>query len=132
VGSVGGCFFFSSRRRHTRSKRDWSSDVCSSDLGAVKAIKASEVNNAKQFVMVSTYDSRREAFDASGDLKPYTIAKHYADEYLKQASVPYTIVHPGALLNDDGTNKIEVGAFFEGRGSIPREDVASVINEVVT
>src|SRR6266496_827193 len=27
-------FFFSSRRRHTRSLRDWSSDVCSSDLGA--------------------------------------------------------------------------------------------------
>src|SRR5204862_1164120 len=25
-------FFFSSRRRHTRSLRDWSSDVCSSDL----------------------------------------------------------------------------------------------------
>src|SRR2546421_9491792 len=28
-------FFFSSRRRHTRSDRDWSSDVCSSDLIAV-------------------------------------------------------------------------------------------------
>src|SRR5690349_23008745 len=27
-------FFFSSRRRHTRSLRDWSSDVCSSDLVA--------------------------------------------------------------------------------------------------
>src|SRR3989440_3563868 len=26
-------FFFSSRRRHTRSDRDWSLDVCSSDLG---------------------------------------------------------------------------------------------------
>src|SRR5690606_39878946 len=26
------CFFFSSRRRHTRFSRDWSSDVCSSDL----------------------------------------------------------------------------------------------------
>src|SRR5699024_11804387 len=26
------CYFISSRRRHTRSKRDWSSDVCSSDL----------------------------------------------------------------------------------------------------
>src|SRR5699024_11438983 len=26
--------FFSSRRRHTRSKRDWSSDVCSSDLAS--------------------------------------------------------------------------------------------------
>src|SRR5687768_17698736 len=28
------CFFFSSRRRHTRCSRDWSSDVCSSDLDA--------------------------------------------------------------------------------------------------
>ena len=27
-----GLFFFSSRRRHTRLRRDWSSDVCSSDL----------------------------------------------------------------------------------------------------
>src|SRR6476661_2834975 len=30
-------FFFSSRRRHTRFKCDWSSDVCSSDLAAVRA-----------------------------------------------------------------------------------------------
>src|SRR2546421_4605940 len=30
-------FFFSSRRRHTRSDRDWSSDVCSSDLPATNA-----------------------------------------------------------------------------------------------
>src|SRR5699024_12055339 len=37
-------FFFSSRRRHTRSKRDWSSDVCSSDLQAqlLPALRAHE------------------------------------------------------------------------------------------
>src|SRR5258707_7199189 len=29
---LSSCFFFSSRRRHTRYWRDWSSDVCSSDL----------------------------------------------------------------------------------------------------
>src|SRR5690606_41572309 len=29
-------FFFSSRRRHTRFSRDWSSDVCSSDLPTLK------------------------------------------------------------------------------------------------
>src|SRR5207253_7528758 len=33
---LGIIFFFSSRRRHTRWPRDWSSDVCSSDL--VKAV----------------------------------------------------------------------------------------------
>src|SRR2546429_590330 len=34
VGTVA-LFFFSSRRRHTRCSRDWSSDVCSSDLKAI-------------------------------------------------------------------------------------------------
>src|SRR2546421_4312380 len=33
-------FFFSSRRRHTRSDRDWSSDVCSSDLGVAMVLAA--------------------------------------------------------------------------------------------
>src|SRR5256885_5907295 len=33
------CFFFSSRRRHTRLQGDWSSDVCSSDLRGVDVIK---------------------------------------------------------------------------------------------
>src|SRR5699024_5953895 len=32
-------FVYSSRRRHTRSKRDWSSDVCSSDLNKLQPIK---------------------------------------------------------------------------------------------
>src|SRR5438105_9215869 len=35
-------FFFSSRRRHTRSTRDWSSDVCSSDLLRFKADEAAQ------------------------------------------------------------------------------------------
>src|SRR2546422_1701636 len=33
-------FFFSSRRRHTRCSRDWSSDVCSSDLAGRRAFVA--------------------------------------------------------------------------------------------
>src|SRR5687768_17977690 len=36
-------FFFSSRRRHTRCSRDWSSDVCSSDL-----FPAGEARNARR------------------------------------------------------------------------------------
>src|SRR5699024_11870168 len=35
-------FFFSSRRRHTRSKRDWSSDVCSSGLDKMAELKNCE------------------------------------------------------------------------------------------
>src|SRR5216684_6858959 len=37
-GRVCCYFFFSSRRRHTRCSHDWSSDVCSSDLGRSTAV----------------------------------------------------------------------------------------------
>src|SRR5690625_7817440 len=36
-------FFFSSRRRHTRWPRDWSSDVCSSDLGQLAGVPPGRV-----------------------------------------------------------------------------------------
>src|SRR5215469_4609875 len=38
-------FFFSSRRRHTRSLRDWSSDVCSSDLALPDAVRSAAEND---------------------------------------------------------------------------------------
>src|SRR3989440_394600 len=44
VTGVQTCaLFFSSRRRHTRSDRDWSSDVCSSDLRMEVALPRVEV-----------------------------------------------------------------------------------------
>src|SRR5438105_13559707 len=38
-------FFFSSRRRHTRSTRDWSSDVCSSDLVGARMTRMGRSGN---------------------------------------------------------------------------------------
>src|SRR5438132_10498461 len=46
-------FFFSSRRRHTRSLCDWSSDVCSSDLPEASAdeiVAAAKAANAHEFI----------------------------------------------------------------------------------
>src|SRR5690625_5912911 len=45
-------FFFSSRRRHTRWPRDWSSDVCSSDLLETQCL----ADQAGNVVVVSTRD----------------------------------------------------------------------------
>src|SRR5206468_6594975 len=39
-------FFFSSRRRHTRSDRDWSSDVCSSDLRSPGIFQKSRIRTS--------------------------------------------------------------------------------------
>src|SRR6266700_5859490 len=52
-------FFFSSRRRHTRFSRDWSSDVCSSDLRALrcrgKPWHRSALQNLPDYDIVATY-----------------------------------------------------------------------------
>src|SRR2546429_6625561 len=47
-------FFFSSRRRHTRCSRDWSSDVCSSDLGAAPATIWSRIRAGGHFSILSS------------------------------------------------------------------------------
>lgn len=102
--------------------------------GAVKVIKACEDANISHFVMVSTWDSRREAIDAGGDLKPYTIAKHYADDYLRRSHLTATIVHPGGLTDEEGSGRVRIETLFNNPGArkIARENVAHVLYEVHT
>src|SRR5699024_5939525 len=95
--------------------------------GAVKAIEAAKRANVKRFVMVSSFDTSREAIqEASPSFAPYVIAKHYADEWLRASDLNYTIIHPGLLTNDNGTGQVELGPKAE-RGEVPREDIANTI-----
>src|SRR5699024_8709310 len=48
----------SSRRRHTRSKRDWSSDVCSSDLHAL--IRQTQRSTLKQVPSFAMHEGKRD------------------------------------------------------------------------
>src|SRR5256884_3650349 len=54
TGDVVSWFFFSSRRRHTRCSRDWSSDVCSSDL-IRDAVALARAEGCSRLVGVSLY-----------------------------------------------------------------------------
>src|SRR5687768_18340897 len=58
-------FFFSSRRRHTRCSRDWSSDVCSSDLDRREEHRAGSASlgaasSCPHFVRARRLESRSE------------------------------------------------------------------------
>src|SRR6266536_4892083 len=55
---VGAVFFVSGRRRHTTSTRDWSSDVCSSDLPA----SARSVVDEDSFGQLTACDTRRAIY----------------------------------------------------------------------
>ncbi|WP_257009846.1 SDR family oxidoreductase [Evansella halocellulosilytica] len=95
--------------------------------GAVKTIEAAKVAGVKRFIMISSFDTRREAIqEAPSSFSPYVAAKHYADEWLKATNLDYTIIHPGMLTNDKATGQVEVGHDLDV-AEIPREDVANVI-----
>ena len=66
-----------------------------------------------------------EVFDA------YLRAKGAAEEYLRgRSELDWTILRPGRLTNEAGTGLVRLEA-STGRGSIPRDDVAAVIAELV-
>lgn len=97
--------------------------------GAVKTIEAAKAAGVKRFVMISSFDTRRQAIlDAPESFAPYVAAKHYADEWLKSTDLDYTIIHPGGLTNDKGTGQVNAATEVD-RGKVPREDVARVIVE---
>src|SRR5699024_12832275 len=54
-------FFFSSRRRHTISKRDWSSDVCSSDLAFKKGKMSFIAQDFDSLNGIAILDGRTQA-----------------------------------------------------------------------
>ncbi|SHN30161.1 SDR family oxidoreductase [Gracilibacillus kekensis] len=95
--------------------------------GAVKTIEAAKKANVKRYVMVSSFDTSREAIQSAPEaFAPYVVAKHYADDWLRNTNLDYTIVHPGGLTNDPGKNQVQLAEKVE-RGQVPREDVARVI-----
>src|SRR5256884_5398597 len=53
MAESSGVFFFSSRRRHTRCSRDWSSDVCSSDL-----VERDTASALQEIVVESVFQQR--------------------------------------------------------------------------
>ncbi|MGI8316973.1 SDR family oxidoreductase [Halobacillus mangrovi] len=95
--------------------------------GAIKTIEAAKAAGVKRYVMISSFDTTREAIQSAPDsFAPYVVAKHYADVWLRDTDLDYTIIHPGRLNNEDGTAQVEAASTVE-RGEIPREDVARVI-----
>lgn len=102
--------------------------------GAVKAMEAAQLAGIKRFILVSSAASNdRSAWDQTG-IKPYMIAKYYADKLLIQSHLEYTILRPGALQNKPGTGHIALvtdGQTNLGHLMISREDVAEVIATII-
>ena len=93
--------------------------------GAIKTMEAAKQAGVKRFVTVSAIGvHNRDKW--MGSVPYYSAAKHYADVWLRESGLDYTIIRPGGLINDAGTGNIKVAVDLEV-GKITREDVASTI-----
>ncbi|MBM6551585.1 SDR family oxidoreductase [Marinomonas ostreistagni] len=64
---------------------------------------AEEEPSVEHFVLLSSYGAH-DPEDMDGKIKPYIIAKHLADEYLMDSTVPHTILRPGPLTDEPAQN----------------------------
>ena len=113
-------------------------------LGAKKQIDAAKTAGVKQFVFVSSMGGTnpdnflnsigRRKDGSGGDI---LLWKRKAERYLVDSGVPYTIIHPGGLVDEDGAKReLVVGVNDEimknpefssgGTRSVARADVARV------
>jgi nucleoside-diphosphate-sugar epimerase len=94
--------------------------------GAVKSMEAAKKAGVKRFLIISAMNAGNRSKWSKPAMKPYYIAKHYADYILTTMDLDYTILRPGRLSDKEGTGKITVTdpAFKE---EVPREDVAGTV-----
>src|SRR6266496_6358932 len=111
-------FFFSSRRRHTRSLRDWSSDVCSSDLGgrvtlALRALLATGEVRHLQITGEVQIGSDGRAVRAWGSAQDVT-ERHRAQEELRRMALTDPLTGLGNRLLLIGRLRQAIGQLAHG------------------
>jgi len=97
--------------------------------GAVKTVEAAEQAGVKRYVMLSAFGAGDRS-TWSDEIKPYYVAKYYADHHVEESSLDWTILRPGALTNDAPTGRYAAGKDAKP-GDITRDDVAHALAHVV-
>ncbi|ANF56326.1 SDR family oxidoreductase [Halotalea alkalilenta] len=98
--------------------------------GAVKCMEAASACGIRRFVMISAFGADRRE-DWNPEIKPYYVAKHYADRLLLVSGLDYTIIRPGRLTDEPAKGRVATEPSADGERSIPRADVAQVAGAVL-
>src|SRR3712207_4243638 len=106
-------FFFSSRRRHTRYWRDWSSDVCSSDLAALDSVTGDEFTGRVKV-----------------KLGPINLTYQGKASFVEKDEAAHRAVIDGRGKDQrgNGTAAALITAQLKGEGSSTRVDVLTDLN----
>src|SRR5690606_41109053 len=94
-------FFFSSRRRHTRFSRDWSSDVCSSDLHGARQLVLEFLPDLELLVIETRHlfppsRSGHAAFSFLRPRTPVSVSSAMRSAVMPQSRITASPLSPGA------------------------------------
>jgi nucleoside-diphosphate-sugar epimerase len=98
--------------------------------GAIKLLRAATAAGAARYLMVSAVGAEDPP---GGDavFEVYLRAKAEADEAVTASDRDWTIVRPGGLTDDPGTGNVRIDP-TPFRGTVPRDDVASVLARLLS
>ena len=97
---------------------------------AVLLADAAEQAGVRRYVMISSMDTETADPDSDDVFQVYLRAKKAADDDLRTRDLDWTIVRPGRLTDESGSNRVQVGTL--SRGDVPRADVAAVLAGVLS
>jgi len=95
-------------------------------IGAIRTIVGAQVHGINRYVMLSSIHAE---VNSTSPISHYLRAKAHADNYLRESNLNYTIVCPGALTDDEGTDRIAVSFDLAPRSpfSTSRSNLAKVL-----
>ncbi|MFI0940319.1 NAD(P)H-binding protein [Streptomyces sp. NPDC021020] len=98
---------------------------------AVLLADAAERAGVRRFLVVSSMGADAQSTYEDPGFQAYLRAKGAADDAVRsRTSLDWTILRPGSLTDDPGTGRVALTA-STGRGSVPRDDVAAVLVELL-
>ncbi|WP_433891784.1 SDR family oxidoreductase [Streptomyces sp. CA-111067] len=95
---------------------------------AVLLADAAERAGVRRYVIVSSMGADAEATGSDEGFTAYLRAKGAADDAVRaRTSLDWTVLRPGGLTDETGTGRVNLSTGHTGRGTVPRDDVATVL-----
>jgi uncharacterized protein YbjT (DUF2867 family) len=93
-------------------------------IGAIRSMVAAQVHDVRRYIMLSSINND---INSQSPIAHYHRAKAHADNHLVETDLDYTIVCPGGLTDEPGTDLVSINEKLQGSGMTSRENLASAL-----
>jgi uncharacterized protein YbjT (DUF2867 family) len=93
-------------------------------IGAIRSMVAAHMHDVRRYIMLSSINND---INSQSPIAHYHRAKAHADNYLLESDLDFTIVCPGGLTDEPGSDLVSVSSELQGSGLTSRENLAAAL-----